>query len=91
LFLSGCAENMGQLFPLIDTVILLSAPVETIMERLAARSSGGYGQIAEERRKVAALISSIEPLLRQSADYEVDTRKPIRDTADEILRIVQRP
>jgi shikimate kinase len=89
LFLSGCAENMGQLFPLIDTVILLSAPVETIMERLAARSSGGYGQIEEERRKVADLISSVEPLLRQSADYEVDTRKPVHATADEILRIVQ--
>jgi broad-specificity NMP kinase len=29
LFISGCAENMGRLFPLIDTVILLSAPVAT--------------------------------------------------------------
>ena len=29
---------MVQLFPLIDTVILLSAPIETIMERLAVRS-----------------------------------------------------
>ena len=38
LFISGCAENMVQLFPLIDTVILLSAPIETIMERLAVRS-----------------------------------------------------
>ena len=38
LFISGCAENMAQLFPLIDVVILLSAPIETIMERLAARS-----------------------------------------------------
>lgn len=46
LFISGCAENMGQLFPLIDTVILLSAPAATLMERLAARSPGGYGNAA---------------------------------------------
>ena len=38
LFISGCAENMRQLFPLIDCVILLSAPVATLMERLWARS-----------------------------------------------------
>lgn len=87
LFISGCAENMEQLFPLIDAVILLSAPVATIMERLATRSTG-YGRVAEERRKVTHLISTIEPLLRKSADYEIDTRRPIHATVDEILRIV---
>jgi hypothetical protein len=49
LFISGCAENMGRLFPLIDCIILLAAPVETIVERLQARSPGGYGHAAEER------------------------------------------
>lgn len=87
LFISGCAENMEQLFPLIDAIILLSAPVATIMERLATRSTG-YGRVAEERRKVTHLISTIEPLLRKSADYEIDTRRPIHATVDEILRIV---
>jgi shikimate kinase len=87
LFISGCAENMEQLFPLIDAIILLSAPVATIMERLATRSAG-YGQVAEERRKVYYLISTIEPLLRKSADYEIDTGRPIHATVDEILRIV---
>ena len=88
LFIGGCAENMAQLFPLIDAVVLLSAPVATIMERLAKRSPGSYGSVAEERRKVADLISTIEPQLRLSADYEVDTRRPINATVDEILRIM---
>jgi broad-specificity NMP kinase len=39
LFISGCAENMDRLFPLIDCIILLAAPVETIVERLEARSA----------------------------------------------------
>lgn len=86
LFVSGCAENMGRLFPLIDCIILLSAPVETIVERLENRSPGGYGHAAEERRKVVDLISTIEPLLRESADHEIDTRKPVRATVDEILQ-----
>ena len=88
LFISGCAENMHQLFSMIDAIVLLSAPVATIMERLAMRS-GGYGQIAEERQKVCHLISTVEPLLRKSADYEIDTTRPITATVDEILRILR--
>lgn len=88
LFISGCAQNMSRLFPLIDQVILLSAPTSTIMERLKARSSDGYGSVAEERRRVEALIASIEPLLRQSADHEIDTARPVAVTVDEILRLI---
>jgi shikimate kinase len=87
LFVSGCAENMDRLFPLIDCIILLSAPVETILERLETRFPGGYGHVAEERRKVLELIATVEPLLRKSADREIDTRKPVPATVDEILQI----
>jgi shikimate kinase len=86
LFISGCATNMTRLFPLIDNIILLSAPLATIMERLATRSSGAYGHTAEDRRKVAELIATVERSLRSSADHEIDTRKPVAETVDEILR-----
>jgi shikimate kinase len=88
LFISGCAENMRQLFSLLDTVILLSAPTATIMQRLATRSPRSYGNAAEERRKVTALISTIEPLLRKSADHEIDTRRPVSATVDAILGLI---
>jgi shikimate kinase len=87
LFVSGCAENMQRLSPWIDTVILLSAPIATIMARLEARSTDGYGNTDEERRKVRELIATIEPMLRQSASHEVDTRRPFQATVDAILRI----
>lgn len=88
LFISGCAENMGQLFPLIDTVILLSAPIATITERLTFRPADNYGHAAEEQQKIFALVSTIEPLLRESAHYEIDTRGSVRATVDEILRLI---
>ena len=87
LFVSGCAENMSRLLPLIDMVILLSAPADTIMARLEQRSRGGYGHSEEQRKKVAHLMVTIEPLLRRMADREVDTRQPVQVTADEILDI----
>ncbi|WP_020181375.1 AAA family ATPase [Methylopila sp. M107] len=87
LFVSGCAENMSELYPLIERVVLLSAPVETIMDRLAARGAEGYGGREEERRKVAELIATVEPLIRASADHEIDARAPIDAVVDELLRI----
>ncbi|MDQ8732031.1 AAA family ATPase [Bradyrhizobium sp. LHD-71] len=87
LFVSGCAENMARLFPFIDKIVLLSAPIATIMKRLEARSSNGYGSTEEERRKVSRLIAQIEPLLRDAADDEIDTTGPVHTTVDEILRI----
>ena len=85
LFISGCAENMEELFPLIDTVVLLSVPIDKIMQRVTARTSGGYGRVEEERRKIAELSELIEPLLRQSADCEIDSSGPVEATVDRIL------
>lgn len=86
LFIGGCAQNMARLFPLIDKIILLSAPVGTVMERLEARSSGGYGNNEEDRSKVRELIALVEPLLRKSSNHEIDTARPVGATVDEIIR-----
>jgi len=88
LFISGTAENMSALFPLIDVIVLLSAPPQVILARLQARSPGGYGHAPEERRKVVDLIAAVEPLLRKSADLEIDTRGPVQATVDELLRLI---
>jgi shikimate kinase len=86
LFLGGTSETMDRFLPQIDVVVLLSAPVETLLERLAARSDG-YGRTEEERGKVAELVALVEPLLRRSADHEIDTRRPVAATVDEILKL----
>src|SRR5215831_14352971 len=80
LFISGCAENMSRLLPLIDLVILLSAPAETIMERLVQRPIGGYGHAESQREKVPHLIATVGPLLRRIADREIDTTRSVQAT-----------
>ena len=69
-------------------IVLLSASTDVIMKRLEARSPDGYGNGCEERRKVAELISTIEPLLRDRADHEIDTTRPVDATVDAILRLI---
>ena len=88
LFVGGCAENMTNLFDVIETVILLSVPLDVLMERLAGRTAG-YGHTAEERHKVAELVETVEPLLRRSAHFEIDTTRPVEETVSEILRLVK--
>ena len=79
---------MKRLLPLLDMVILLSAPVATIMQRLEARSADGYGSTYAERQKVGALVATIEPLLRRSADHEIDTSGRVEAAVDQILKVI---
>ncbi len=82
LFVSGCASNMGQFLPQFDHIVLLSAPAETIVARLATRTSNDYGKRPAEVARVLDLIKAVEPRLRRVATMEIDTRAPM----DEVLR-----
>jgi hypothetical protein len=42
--------------------------------------------VVDEQRKVVDLIAATEPLLRESADQEIDTKKSVRATVDEICK-----
>jgi hypothetical protein len=40
---SGCKENQVKFHPQFDDIILLSAPVETLVGRLATKTNNSYG------------------------------------------------
>jgi shikimate kinase len=88
LFVAGTAANQGRFYPLFDSIILLSAPVELIMERLTTRTNNTYGATPRSMAKVRQEMETIEPLLRRSAHYEVDTSQPLTQVVEEILRLV---
>ncbi len=54
--------------------MLLSAPIDTLIERVTTRISNPYGSRAEERQEIAHYLETVEPLLRQAASVEVDGR-----------------
>lgn len=89
LFLSGCAVNMGKFYPQFDHIILLSAPAAVIVERLASRTNNPYGKHPDEAARVLSLIETVEPLLRNGAEYEVDTSAPLDQVVATVLRLVQ--
>lgn len=88
LFVSGCASNMAKFYSYFDHIILLTAPDDVIVLRLALRQGNAYGQSHEEVERVLRLKHSIEPLLKEDADLEIDTGRKEQSAADLILRHV---
>lgn len=88
LFLSGCSPNQGKFYPQLDHIILLTAPAEVIVERLATRTNNPYGKRPEEVARVLSLRRTVEPMPRKGATAVVDTRVPLDQVVATVLRIV---
>jgi dephospho-CoA kinase len=88
LFVAGCEENQVGFHPRFDQIILLSAPLETVLERLSTRTTNPFGKSAVERQRVLDDTATVEPLLRGVADHEVVTTEPLADVVTTVLRLV---
>jgi dephospho-CoA kinase len=88
LFVAGCEENQPKFHPQFDHIVLLSAPLETMLERLATRTTNSYGKAPEELRRFLDDVEAVEPLLRRVADHEVRTTAPIDEVVATVLRLV---
>ena len=88
LFVAGCEENQARFHARFDHIILLSAPLEVVMGRLAGRTSNPYGKTPEELSRIVDDVAAVEPLLRRVADHEVRTTIPLTEVVTAILRLV---
>lgn len=84
LVVSGTVSNQGSVRNRFDHVVLLSAPLEVLLERIGTRTSNPYGRTAAERAEVARHVETVEPLLRRAASVELDGRRPVLELADEV-------
>ena len=67
--------------------MLLSAPADVILERVATRATNDFGKNDAERARILADLAAVEPLLRRGATAEIDTRAPIAEVVDALERI----
>jgi shikimate kinase len=88
LFVSGCKSNQGKFYPLFDHVILLTAPAEVLLHRVATRDTNPYGKSDAEREQIVRHIEFVEPLLRQGCDLELNTALfSVEQIADRLVRL----
>jgi dephospho-CoA kinase len=88
LFVSGCEENQVRFHPRFDHIVLLSAPVGVLAERLATRTNNSFGKSGEEFRRFLEDVESVEPRLRAVADHQIDTTMPLGEVVSTLLRAV---
>jgi len=79
---SGTAENQGRFYGRFKHVVLLSAPVEVLIKRVATRTNNPYGRSADQQAEIRQYAVEVEPLLRRGASIELDACRPVGELAD---------
>ena len=85
---SGTVENQGSFYDRFEHVVLLTAPLHVLIDRVSRRTNNPYCTTAEQRAEIADYVESVEPLLRQGATLELDGRRPITELADVIEELL---
>ncbi|WP_207216491.1 AAA family ATPase [Xylanimonas ulmi] len=87
LFLAGTAPNQSEVYDRLDAVVLLTAPREVLLARVAARTDNPYGKDAAGRAQIEHDIDAVEPLLRRGATHVVSSDRPLADVVTDVERI----
>jgi len=77
LYVSGTVSNQGRFYDRFDAVVLLHAPAEVLLRRLATRTTNDYGKSREERDLVLRELAEVEPMLRATCTHTVDATQPV--------------
>jgi RNase adaptor protein for sRNA GlmZ degradation len=88
LFVAGTVRNQGVFYPRFTEIVLLSAPVAVMLERIDGRATNPFGKTAAERSRIVRDTAEVEPLLRSSATVEIDTRMPPAEVVDRLAALV---
>jgi AAA domain len=87
LFVQGCVRNQGKFYPRFDAVVLLSAPAQVILDRVANRTTHDYGKGPAERELILHRLETVEPFLRPGCTHELDASRPLDDVVADLIAI----
>jgi len=87
MFVGGGARNQSKFYDRFDAVVLLSAPADVMLDRVAGRKTNPYGKTALERAEILADLAEIEPILRQSCTHELDASRPLDEVVADLIAI----
>jgi shikimate kinase len=91
LFVQGCVRNQVKFYDRFDAVVLLSAPVEVMLDRIADRTTNPFGKTRAERELILQDLATVEPLLRAGCSHELDASRPLDEVVDDLIAIAGAP
>lgn len=87
LFVAGGVRNQAKFYDRFDAVVLLTAPVDVILERVARRRTNAYGKTELERAEILADLAEIEPAIRQHCTHELEASRPLAEIVADLIAI----
>ena len=90
LFVEGCVRNQSKFYDRFNAVVLLSAPADVILDRVARRTTNDYGKTPLERAMILDDLATVEPLLRESCTHELDASRPLAEVVADLVAIASR-
>jgi shikimate kinase len=81
---AGTVDNQGDFYDRFDHVVLLSAPLGILIERVSSRTTNPYGQTADEQAEIAQYVQTVEPLLRRTATIELNAQASVSELASAV-------
>ena len=85
---SGTVSNQVNFYARFEYVVLLSTPLDVLLERVIRRSNNPYGKTPEQRDEIGRYLEEVEPALRRGASLELDGRLPVSVLADRLEILV---
>lgn len=87
--LAGCESNQWELYGELDAVILLTAPLSVMKERIRQRAGNPYGKCSGEWAEIVENKATVEPLLARRCTAVCDTDRPVEEVALDISRFLR--
>jgi RNase adaptor protein for sRNA GlmZ degradation len=94
LFVEGCVRNQWKFYNRFHAVVLLSAPADVILDRVARRTTNKYRKTPLERVERAMILDDlarVEPLLREGCTHELDASRPLDEVVADLTAIASHP
>ena len=88
---SGTVPNQGAFYQRFAHIVLLSAPLDVLLARVATRTTNNYGKTPSQRQEIRGYVRDVEPLLRRGATIELDGRLPAHSLADTVESLLRDP
>lgn len=85
LIIAGTESNQGKFYDQFEAVILLTADLEVMLDRIEKRTNNPYGKSAEEKADIIQNHKHILPLLKKNATQIIDTgNKSVQEICDQL-------
>jgi len=85
---SGTVDNQGRFYDRFEHVVLLSVPLQVLIERVRSRTNNPYGKTSEQQAEIERYLDTVEPRLRRGATLELDGQRATSELADVIEQLV---